>query len=86
MPADSLRFTSAISITLAVVFLVAVIVITVYKLILGSIEAPALFPSVTGLTSFLNLFTAFPVVVFAYVCHYNGKQVDPLLINQSSFM
>ncbi|BFG26446.1 hypothetical protein CerSpe_127200 [Prunus speciosa] len=73
---DSLRFTSAISITLAVVFLVAVIVITVYKLILGSIEAPALFPSVTGLTSFLNLFTAFPVVVFAYVCHYNVHSIQ----------
>ncbi|KAH0984377.1 hypothetical protein GBA52_011554 [Prunus armeniaca] len=72
----SLRFTSAISITLAVVFLVAVIVITVYKLILGSIEAPALFPSVTGLTSFLNLFTAFPVVVFAYVCHYNVHSIQ----------
>ncbi|PQM39420.1 sodium-coupled neutral amino acid transporter 4-like [Prunus yedoensis var. nudiflora] len=73
---DSLRFTSAISITLAVVFLVTVIVITVYKLILGSIEAPALFPSVTGLTSFLNLFTAFPVVVFAYVCHFNVHSIQ----------
>ncbi|CAN6702306.1 unnamed protein product [Malus baccata var. baccata] len=73
---DSLRFTSAISVALAVVFLVAVIVITVYKFVLGSIERPALFPSVTDLPSFLNLFTAFPVVVFAYVCHYNVHTIQ----------
>ncbi|KAL5582051.1 hypothetical protein UlMin_014493 [Ulmus minor] len=73
---DSLRFTSAISITLAIVFLLVLIGITVYKLIMGSIEMPTWFPNITSWTSFFNLFTAVPVVVFAYVCHYNVHPIE----------
>ncbi|WRX20411.1 Amino acid transporter [Theobroma cacao] len=68
---DSLRFTSAISFALAVVFLAVVIGITIYKFIMGSIEAPKYFPTITNLSSFWELFTAVPVVIFAYLCHYN---------------
>ncbi|KAB1211401.1 Sodium-coupled neutral amino acid transporter 2 [Morella rubra] len=69
---ESLKYTSAISFALVVVFLVVVIGITMYKLAEGSIETPRLFPNVTDLTSFCNLFTAAPPVVCAYVCHFNG--------------
>lgn len=74
--AESLKYTSAISFALVVVFLLVVIGITVYKLAEGSIETPRLFPNVTDLTSFCNLFTAAPPVVCAYVCHFNGMEVD----------
>ncbi|CAA0820312.1 Transmembrane amino acid transporter family protein [Striga hermonthica] len=68
---DSLRYTSALSVALAVVFLVITVGITVFKLINGTTLMPRLFPDVNNLTSFLNLFTAVPVLVTAYICHYN---------------
>lgn len=72
MVADSLGYTSALSVALAIVFLVITVGITVYKLISGTVLMPRLFPNVTDLTSFLNLFTVVPVLVTAYICHYNG--------------
>lgn len=38
----------------------------------GKHRDPNTVSSVTDLASFCDLFTAVPVVVFAYVCHYNG--------------
>ncbi|GFZ19008.1 transmembrane amino acid transporter family protein [Actinidia rufa] len=73
---DSLRFTSALSVALAVVFLVITMGITIIKLINGSISMPRLLPNVTDLTSFLNLFTVVPVLVTAYICHYNVHSID----------
>ena len=74
--ADSLRFTSALSVALAVVFIIITVGIAIIKLINGSISMPRLLPNVTDLTSFLNLFTVVPVLVTAYICHFNGKQSD----------
>ncbi|CAK9155952.1 unnamed protein product [Ilex paraguariensis] len=73
---DSLRFTSALSVGLAVVFLVITAGITIFKLISGSILMPRLLPDVYDLTSFFNLFTVVPVLVTAYICHYNVHSID----------
>ncbi|KAG8384558.1 hypothetical protein BUALT_Bualt04G0130300 [Buddleja alternifolia] len=73
---DSLRYTSALSVALAVVFLVIMVGITLFKLVDGSILMPRLLPNVTDLTSFLNLFTVVPVLVTAYICHYNVHSID----------
>ncbi|KAL3629488.1 Amino acid transporter avt6a [Castilleja foliolosa] len=73
---DSLRYTSALSVALAVVFLVITVGITVFKLINGTTLMPRLLPDVTDLTSFLNLFTVVPVLVTAYICHYNVHTID----------
>ncbi|KAJ8775069.1 hypothetical protein K2173_020073 [Erythroxylum novogranatense] len=73
---DSLRYTSALSVGLAVVFLVITVGITMFKLISGSVMMPRLLPDVTDLTSFLNIFTAVPVLVTAYICHYNVHSID----------
>uniref|UniRef100_A0A5B7A9J9 Putative sodium-coupled neutral amino acid transporter 6 n=1 Tax=Davidia involucrata TaxID=16924 RepID=A0A5B7A9J9_DAVIN len=70
---DSLRFTSALSVALAVVFLVITMGITFIKLINGSILMPRLLPNVTDLTSFWKLFTVVPVLVTAYICHYTTQ-------------
>lgn len=72
--ADSLRFTSALSVALAVVFLVIAVGISVVKIISGGISMPRLFPAVNDVTSIFNLFTVVPVFVTAYICHYNGMQ------------
>ncbi|XP_017974528.1 PREDICTED: probable sodium-coupled neutral amino acid transporter 6 [Theobroma cacao] len=81
---DSLRFTSAISFALAVVCLAVVIGITIYKFIMGSIEAPKYFPTITNLSSFWELFTAVPVVIFAYLCHYNVHPIANELADSPS--
>ncbi|MBA0617963.1 hypothetical protein Godav_027365 [Gossypium davidsonii] len=73
---DSLRFTSALSVALAVVFLVITVGIAIIKLISGTIMMPRLLPDVTDLTSFWRLFTVVPVLVTAYICHYNVHSID----------
>ncbi|KAM0958495.1 hypothetical protein ACFX2I_023731 [Malus domestica] len=72
---DSLSFTSALSVGLAVVFLVITVGITVVKLINGSIAMPRLLPDVIDVSSFFSLFTVVPVVVTAYICHYNVHSI-----------
>ncbi|PUZ77445.1 hypothetical protein GQ55_1G371800 [Panicum hallii var. hallii] len=68
---DSLRFTSAVSVALAVVFVVITAGIAIFKLARGHIPMPQLFPDVHDWPSIWRLFTAAPVLVTAYVCHYN---------------
>ncbi|KVI02606.1 Amino acid transporter, transmembrane [Cynara cardunculus var. scolymus] len=48
---DSLRYTSALSMALAVVFLVIIAGITIFKLMIGSIMMPRLFPQVVDFAS-----------------------------------
>ncbi|KAF8389876.1 hypothetical protein HHK36_024394 [Tetracentron sinense] len=73
---DSLRFTSALSVALAVVFLVITAGITIVKLVNGSIAMPRLLPNVTDMTSIWKLFTVVPIFVTAYICHYNVHTID----------
>ncbi|KAL2522979.1 Transmembrane amino acid transporter family protein [Forsythia ovata] len=73
---DSLSYTSALSVALAVVFLIITVGITVFKLINGTILMPRLLPDVTSVMSFFNLFTVVPVLVTAYICHYNVHTID----------
>ncbi|XP_022681818.1 amino acid transporter AVT6A-like [Setaria italica] len=65
LEADSLSYNSTISVALAVVFEIFV------KLIGGQIPMPKVFPAVPDLASVWELFTAVPILVTAYVCHYN---------------
>ncbi|KAJ7953980.1 Amino acid transporter [Quillaja saponaria] len=73
---DSLRHSSALAVALAIVFIVITTGITMIKLINGSISMPRLLPKVTDSASFWNLFTAVPVIVTAFVCHYNVHTID----------
>ncbi|GAB4832469.1 hypothetical protein Ancab_006491 [Ancistrocladus abbreviatus] len=75
---DSLKYTSALSVAMACVFIVAVVGITAYKLTKGTIKETIWFPSISSLSAFFNLFTAVPVLVCAFLCHYNGLQSDLL--------
>ncbi|CAK8533338.1 unnamed protein product [Lathyrus sativus] len=66
---DSLRYTSAVSIGLAGVFLVIVAGISIVKIINGDTIIPRLFPIITDAASVFELFTTFPVLTTAYICH-----------------
>lgn len=68
---DSLRYTSAVSVALAVVFVVITAGIAIIKLMRRQIPMPKLFPDVDDWPSIWRLFTAAPVLVTAYICHYN---------------
>ncbi|KAF9593776.1 hypothetical protein IFM89_025401 [Coptis chinensis] len=80
---DSLRYTSALSVGLAVVFVVITVGITVVKLINGSIAMPRWFPDVTDMTGLWKLFTAVPVLVTAYICHFNVHTITNELEDSS---
>ncbi|CAL5186078.1 unnamed protein product [Lathyrus oleraceus] len=73
---DSLRFTSALSVGLAGVFLVIVVGISIVKIISGGIMIPRLFPIITDLASVFELFTTVPVLVTAYICHTNVHSIN----------
>ena len=71
--ADTLRFTSALSLVLAFVFLVITAGIVITKFYRGGLMKPRLYPNVTDLSSVWKLFTVVPVLVNAYICHSNGN-------------
>ncbi|KAJ0547223.1 putative amino acid transporter, transmembrane domain-containing protein [Helianthus annuus] len=73
---DSLRFTSALSVGLAVVFVVITAGVTIVKIINGTITTPRMHPNLVDQTSFLKLFTTVPVLVTAYICHHNVHPID----------
>lgn len=73
---DSLSYTSALSVALAVVFVIITAGIAIIKLVDGSIPMPRLFPNATDMTAVWNLFTVVPVLVTAYICHYNVHTID----------
>lgn len=69
-----MKYTSALSVALAVIFVVITAGIAIIKLFSGTVAMPKLFPELDGLSSIWKLFTAVPVLVTAYICHYNGMQ------------
>lgn len=82
---DSLSFTSGLAVALAIVFLVITAGITVFKWFDGSIAMPRLLPDITDINSIWKLFTVVPVLVTAYICHFNVHSIeneleDPSLI------
>ncbi|XVE95075.1 hypothetical protein REPUB_Repub02eG0065000 [Reevesia pubescens] len=73
---DSLRYTSALSVGLAVVFVAITAGVTIVKLMEGKIGMPRLMPKVVDQASFWKLFTTVPVLVIAYICHHNILPIE----------
>ncbi|KAK3231178.1 hypothetical protein Dsin_003059 [Dipteronia sinensis] len=80
---DSLRYTSALSVGLAVVFVVITAGIAIVKWIDGSIVMPHLFPKIVDQASFWKLFTTIPILVTAYICHHNVHPIENELKDQT---
>ncbi|CAK9135862.1 unnamed protein product [Ilex paraguariensis] len=84
---ESLRFSSAVSVLLAVVFVGICSVMAISALLEGKTESPRLLPQLDNGASFFNLFTAVPVIVTAFTFHFNvhpigvelGKPADMAL-------
>lgn len=73
---ESLRFSSAVSVFLAVVFVCISFVMAISALFHGKTEKPRLFPDLDGQSSFFNLFTAVPVIVTAFTFHFNVHPIS----------
>lgn len=71
---DSLKLSSALSVGLAVLFVVVTAAIVMYKLAAGTVSMPRLFPDFdTDASTILTYFSVVPVLVTAYICHHSSK-------------
>lgn len=68
---ESLQFTSALSIALALVFLLITAVVFLIKLGKGQIVWPRMMPDVTSPEAVLRLCSIIPVMSNAFICHFN---------------
>ncbi|KAL8161057.1 LOW QUALITY PROTEIN: hypothetical protein V2J09_012546 [Rumex salicifolius] len=68
---NSLWFSSAIAVLLALVFVIISIVMVITALFEGRTEPPKLIPEFDKQASFLDMFTAIPVIVTAFTFHFN---------------
>ncbi|KAL2894942.1 Amino acid transporter AVT6A [Bienertia sinuspersici] len=73
---DSLRYTSAVSVGLAIVFVAITAGVAIVKLLEGTIKIPPLFPELVDQASFWELFTTIPILVTAYICHHNVHPIE----------
>ncbi|KAK9048375.1 hypothetical protein SSX86_031409 [Deinandra increscens subsp. villosa] len=80
---DSLSVTSGLAVALAVVFLIITAGIAIFKMASGSLPMPRFLPELTDINSVWNLFTAVPVLVTAYICHFNVHSIRNELENPS---
>lgn len=80
---DALRFSSALGLALAFVFLLITAGIALVKLVNGSIGMPRLLPDLTDMNSVWKLFTVVPVLVMSYVCHFNVHTIGNELEDSS---
>ncbi|KAK9903612.1 hypothetical protein M0R45_001120 [Rubus argutus] len=78
---DSLRYTSALSVGLAVVFVAIIAGVAIVKLIEGGLGFPRLMPKLVDQASFWKLFTTIPILVTAYICHHNIHPIENELID-----
>ncbi|EEF41531.1 amino acid transporter, putative [Ricinus communis] len=68
---ESLRFSSAMAVILAVVFVGICSVMAISAIIEGKTKSPRLLPHLDNQVSFFDLFTAVPVIVTAFTFHFN---------------
>lgn len=80
---DSLSVTSSLAVALAVVFLIITAGIAIFKMSSGTLQMPRFLPDITDINSVWNLFTAVPVLVTAYICHFNVHSIGNELENPS---
>ncbi|MCO5593417.1 hypothetical protein L7F22_047431 [Adiantum nelumboides] len=74
---DSLELSSAVSVGLAILFVVVTAAIFMFKLAVGTIIVPKLLPTFSlDASTILSYFSAVPILVTAYICHHS---IHPIL-------
>ncbi|KAI3671512.1 hypothetical protein L1987_87250 [Smallanthus sonchifolius] len=72
---DSLSLTSAASVALAVLFVVVAFVVAFIKLVRGEIEPPRMTPDFGSKKAILDLLVVIPIMLNAFVCHFNLQPI-----------
>ncbi|XP_020583577.1 probable sodium-coupled neutral amino acid transporter 6 [Phalaenopsis equestris] len=72
---DSLSFTSAASVALAIVFVVVSCAVAFTKVVEGRIAKPRMGPDLGSKVAILDLLVVVPIMTNAYVCHFNVQPI-----------
>ncbi|PIN03591.1 Amino acid transporter protein [Handroanthus impetiginosus] len=72
---DSLSMTSAASVALAVVFVIVAAIVAFIKLVEGKIEPPRMTPDLGSKKAILDFLVVIPIMLNAYVCHFNVQPI-----------
>ncbi|KAJ4836731.1 Amino acid transporter avt6c [Turnera subulata] len=83
---ESLKFSSAISVLLALVFVGISSGMAIYAIVQGNTKTPRWLPQIDDQASFFNLFTAVPVIVTAFTFHFNAHSIGFELRQPSAMM
>ncbi|XP_038892972.1 amino acid transporter AVT6C-like [Benincasa hispida] len=83
---DSLRFSSFVSVVLAVVFVGISSVMAIMAIFEGKTKSTRLVPELDEETSFFDLFTAVPVLVTAFCFHFNVHPISSELHKPSNMI
>ncbi|XP_071732268.1 amino acid transporter AVT6C-like [Rutidosis leptorrhynchoides] len=81
---ESLGHASAVSILLAVIFVIIISGMAIYAMLEGKTQQLRLVPDFSDGFSFFNLFTTIPVMATALACHVTIHPVRAELVNQSN--
>ncbi|XP_015074470.1 amino acid transporter AVT6C-like [Solanum pennellii] len=81
---ESLWLSSALAVLLAIVFVVICSVMAITAILKGQTVTPRMLPKMDDETSFLNLFTAVPVIVTAFTFHFNVHPIATELGNPAA--
>ncbi|KAK4776665.1 hypothetical protein SAY86_005353 [Trapa natans] len=73
---ESLKFSSAVSVLLAVVFVGISSVLALVALFEGRMQSPRWLPDLNNKAAFFDLFTAVPVIVTAFTFHFNVHPIS----------
>lgn len=68
---DSLKYTSAVSIGLALLFVFLTVGVTLVKLGMGEVHRPRLVPDFSTSSAWFNIFSVIPIMTNAFICHFN---------------
>lgn len=80
---DSLKFSSAASVALALFFVFLSSAIALVKMVEGKLEIPRMLPSFASKRAILELLTVIPIMSNAFVCHFNVPPIYLELTDRS---
>nr|XP_043608697.1 amino acid transporter AVT6E-like [Erigeron canadensis] len=80
---ESLSISSAVSVALAVLFVMVTIAVASVMLIKGRIDFPRLLPDISTEKAILDILVVIPIMSNAYVCHFNIQPIYNELKNPS---
>lgn len=80
---SSLKYSSAVSIALALVFVILTTGVALVKLFMGQLESPRMLPDLSSKAAIFQIFAVIPIMTNAYICHFNVPPIYNELRNKN---